>query len=100
MPTNRTPLKRQWRSRLVVTPEALAAYRACKAIRNKDSGKFKLAERKLQLACGLSKFESPIGPYGPYSLIGDATNSRRWAAALKEADAAAGRAARASERRG
>jgi len=88
MPAKRRVLERRRLSSLIVTPEQLAAWRACKAIRNKNSDAFKRAERELQLACGLSKFESPIGRY---SLIGDATNVRRWAAALEAADKAVSR---------
>jgi hypothetical protein len=90
MPTNRRPLKREYQPPLVVTDEALAAWRRAKSIRRKDSREYRDAEDALQNAIGMSKFHA--SPLGRGTLLGGETESprlaRAWATALEQADRA------------
>jgi hypothetical protein len=88
MGTKRTPLRRTWRrNQLVVSPEALAAWRHAKKLR-KGTAEYEAAEMALQKLLGLGKFEATV--LGRPSLFGGETHSaevaKRWRAELEEAD--------------
>jgi hypothetical protein len=88
VPTNRTPLWREWhRGRLVVTAEMLELWRRAKKLR-KGSDAYKAAEMALQKLIGLSKFEAT--PLGRGTLFGGDTTSgpqaQRWRDALERAN--------------
>ena len=91
MVTTRTPINRKQKQKVHITPEVLAAWRACKQIKRRGSQKWEDARNVLLKVCSLSKFgPAPCDAEPLYSLVGatkaELDHVRRLRAALERAD--------------